>query len=149
LLRHQLLKGRVKKLAFVKRGGASWPLPLYGLAVMTAAECAVHDRSEAELSLITPEEEPLGIFGKTASDAIRRLFEESRVTLQTSSYGVPERAGWLDITPGGQRLPVDRIVTEPRVVGPRVRGIACEQRRVHPDRRPWPSRRTRRCVRRG
>ncbi len=35
-------------------------------------------------------------------------------------------AGWLDITPGGQRLRVDRIVTEPRLVGPRLRGIACE-----------------------
>ncbi len=126
LLLHELLEGRVNKLAFVKPGGASWPLPLYDLALMTAAECAAHDRSEAELSLITPEEEPLGIFGKTASDAIRRLLEESRVTLHTSSYGVPGHAGWLDITPGDKRLPVDRIVTEPRLVGPRLRGIACE-----------------------
>jgi sulfide:quinone oxidoreductase len=126
LLLHQLLERRVNKLAFVKPGGASWPLPLYDLALMTAAECAAHDRSEAELSLITPEEEPLGIFSKTASDAIRRLLEESRVTLHTSSYGVPGHAGWLDITPGDKRLPVDRIVTEPRLVGPRLRGIACE-----------------------
>ncbi|MGZ4332515.1 MAG: FAD-dependent oxidoreductase [Solirubrobacteraceae bacterium] len=126
LLLHQLLEGRVNKLAFVKPDGASWPLPLYDLALLTATECAAHDRSGVELSLVTPEEEPLGIFGKTASDAIRRLFEESRVTLHTSSYAVQGRAGWLDITPGGQRLPVDRIVTEPRLVGPRLRGIACE-----------------------
>ncbi len=126
LLLHQLLEGRIKKIAFVKPGGTSWPLPLYDLALMTAADCAAHDRSEVELSLTTPEEEPLGIFGRTASDAIRRLFEESRVTLHTSSYGVPGRAGWLGIAPGGQQLPVDRIVTEPRLVGPRLRGIACE-----------------------
>ena len=63
LLLHQLREGRVDKLAFVRPAGASWPLPLYDLALMTAADCAAHNRSEVELSLITPEEEPLGIFG--------------------------------------------------------------------------------------
>src|SRR5699024_8276736 len=33
--------------------------------------------------------------------------------------------GWLDISPGARRLPVDRIVTEPRLVGPRLRGVPC------------------------
>ena len=69
--------GRVKRLAFVKPAGASWPLPLYDLALMTAAECAAEDRSQVELSLVTPEEEPLGIFGNAASTAVRRVLEES------------------------------------------------------------------------
>jgi len=129
LLLHQLLEGRVNKLAFVKPAGACWPLPLYDLALMTAAECATHERSGVELSLITPEEEPLGIFGNTASAAVRRLLEESGVTLHTSSYGAPDRAGWLDITPGDRRIRVDRIVTEPRLVGPRLRGIPCDHDR--------------------
>ena len=60
LLLHQLHEGRVTRLAFVKPAGASWPLPLYDLALMTAAECAAHDLSDVELSLITPEDEPLG-----------------------------------------------------------------------------------------
>jgi sulfide:quinone oxidoreductase len=122
-LLHQLREGKVDKVAFVKPGGASWPLPLYDLALMTAADCAAHDRSGVELSLITPEEEPLGIFGNTASVAIRRLLAESRVTLHTSSYGVPSSAGWLDISPGDRSLAADRIVTEPRLVGPSLRGI--------------------------
>ena len=37
LLLHQLREGRVDKLAFVKPTGPSWPLPLYDLALMTAA----------------------------------------------------------------------------------------------------------------
>jgi hypothetical protein len=90
---------------------------------MTAAECAAHDLSQVELSLITPEEEPLGIFGSPASAAIRRLLNDSGVTLHTSSYGVPSGTGWLDIAPGGRRLPADRIVTQPRLIGPRLRGI--------------------------
>jgi sulfide:quinone oxidoreductase len=123
LLLQRLREGRVTKLAFVRPAGASWPLLLYDLALMTAVECAAHDLTEVELSLITPEAEPLGIFGNPASAAIRRLLDDSGVTLQTSSYGTPSGAGWLDISPGDRRLSVDRIVTEPRLSGPRLRGI--------------------------
>ena len=123
LLLHQLREGRISKLAFVKPSGASWPLPLYDLALMTAAKCAAHDLSEVELSLITPEEEPLGIFGNPASAAIRRLLDDSGITLHTSSYGLPSAPGWLDIAPGDRRMSVDRVVTEPRLVGPRLRGV--------------------------
>lgn len=126
LLSH-LRNGQINRVAFVKPGGVSWPLPLYDLALTTAAECAAHDRSEVELSLITPEEEPLEIFGNTASAAIRRLLEDNGVTLHTSSYGSPSRTGWLDISPGERGMPVDRVVTEPRLVGPRLRGVPCER----------------------
>ena len=71
LLLHQLREGRVDRLAFVKPAGPTWPLPLYDLALLTAADCAAHGRSEVELSLVTPEQEPLGIFGSPASAAIR------------------------------------------------------------------------------
>jgi sulfide:quinone oxidoreductase len=123
LLLHQLREGRITDLAFVKPAGPSWPLPLYDLALMTASECAARGLSDAELSLITPEEAPLGIFGNPASAAIGRLLDDSGVTLHTSSYGVPDAPGWLAISPGGRGLPVDRIVTQPRLVGPRLRGI--------------------------
>jgi sulfide:quinone oxidoreductase len=123
LLLHQLREGRIDKLAFVKPAGASWPLPLYDLALMTAADCAAHNRSGVELSLITPEEEPLGMFGTAASAAIRRLLDESGVTLHTGSYGVPNPPGRLDVSPGDRSLAVDRIVTVPRLVGPSLRGI--------------------------
>jgi sulfide:quinone oxidoreductase len=123
LLLHQLREGRVDKLAFVRPAGASWPLPLYDLALMTAADCAAHDRTDVELSLITPEEEPLGVFGNRASAAIRRLLDDSGVALHTGSYGVPNPPGRLDVTPGDRSLAVDRIVTVPRLAGPSLRGI--------------------------
>jgi len=125
LLLHQVREGRIDKLGFVKPAGASWPLPLYDLALMTAAECVAHDRSGVELSLITSEEEPLGIFGTPASTAIRTLLDESGVSLHTGSYGVPGSPGRLDISPGDLSVAVDRIVTEPRLVGPSLRGIPC------------------------
>jgi sulfide:quinone oxidoreductase len=127
LLLHRLRQGRVNRLAFVKPAGASWPLPLYDLALMTAADCAAHGRSRVALSLITPEEQPLGVFGNRASAAIRQLLEEHRVALHTSSYGVPSCRGTVDVSPGEWCLPVDRVVTLPRLVGPRLRGIPCER----------------------
>jgi sulfide:quinone oxidoreductase len=90
---------------------------------MTASECAAREVTGVELSLVTPEEEPLGIFGNPTSAAIRRLLHDSGVMVHTSSYGVPRGLGWLDISPGDRRLSVDRIVTQPRLVGPRLRGV--------------------------
>ena len=85
LLLQRLREGRVNRLAFVKPAGPSWPLPLYDLALMTAADCAAHDRPEIKLSLITPEAEPLAIFGAQASAAVRELLEQAGVALHTSS----------------------------------------------------------------
>ncbi len=111
LLLHQLLEGRIRDVAFVKPGGASWPLPLYDLALSTAARCAIHDRNDVRLSLVTPENAPLEIFGTAASAATRGLLDDNGVTLVTGSWGTPTRPGWLDIAPGERGLRVDRIVT--------------------------------------
>jgi sulfide:quinone oxidoreductase len=123
LLLHRLREGRIDKLAFVKPTGTSWPLPLYDLALMTAA--AARHRRGAVLTLVTPEEAPLGIFGDPASAAVATLLAEHGITLHTSSIGLPGRPGELEIRPGDRRLSVDRIVTEPRLIGPRLRGIPC------------------------
>ena len=123
LLLKDLHEGRIRKLAFVKPAGTTWPLPLYDLALMTAAACSARESDELELSLITPEEHPLGIFGSTASAATRQLLDNAAVTLHTASYGVPSRPGWLDISPGGRKMRVDRVVTEPRLAGPQPRGV--------------------------
>jgi sulfide:quinone oxidoreductase len=126
LLLDHIAHGRVRKLAFVKPAGPSWPLPLYDLALTTAAELAVHGRGGTDLHLVTPEEEPLGVFGRRASEVVRGLLEESGVTLHTASYCEPRAAGWLDVSPGDRRIEVDRVVTEPRLAGPRVRGLPCD-----------------------
>jgi sulfide:quinone oxidoreductase len=124
LLLGDMRDGRLDKLAFVRPAGVSWPLPLYDLALQTAADCASHGRSaQVELNLITAEPEPLGIFGPRASAAIRALLHEAGVMLHTSSSGVSARPGWLEISPGHRRMRADRIVTEARLVGPRMDGV--------------------------
>jgi sulfide:quinone oxidoreductase len=100
-------------------------MPLYDLALITAAERGADDRDGVELSLITPEEQPLELFGRRVSAAVRQLLRDRGVALHACSYGVPGRRGWLEISPGERGLAVDRIVTVPRLLGPRLRGIPC------------------------
>jgi sulfide:quinone oxidoreductase len=123
-LLRQLVDGRVNSVAFVKPGGASWPLPLYELALATAARCDSRG-ARAELCLVTPETGPLEIFGALASAKLRAALEESGVRLYTSSHGAPSRPGRLYISPGNHRIEVDRIVTIPRLVGPALPGVPC------------------------
>lgn len=80
LLLHRVHEGRVNRLAFLKPAGPSWPLPLYDLALLTAADCAAHGRSDVELSLVTPEEEPLGLFGPLRSDISGGAGDDSTIS---------------------------------------------------------------------
>lgn len=119
----QLAQGDASRLVFVKPPGSSWPLPLYDLALMTASHCAARGRSDIELLLLTPEEEPLAVFGRSVSAAVRDLLERVGVALHTNSYARPAREGWLDVVPGHRRIRAERIVTQPRLVGRRIRGV--------------------------
>jgi sulfide:quinone oxidoreductase len=123
LLLQRLREGLVKKVAFVKPAGASWLLPLYDLALLTASDCAVNGVSGVELALITPEERPLAAFGHRISDAVRELFRQSGVKLHTRSYAVSSPPRALRLVPGEHRVAVDRVVTLPRLIGRRVPGV--------------------------
>jgi sulfide:quinone oxidoreductase len=123
LLLRRLRDGTVRRVAFVRPPGPTWPLPLYDLAFMTATDCAAHGCADAQLSLVTPESEPLGVFGAGASAEVRRLLGRHGIALHTASYGEPGPGDTVEIRPGHRRLPVDRIVTLPRLTGPRLRGI--------------------------
>ena len=65
--------GYLKHIAFVVPSGSSWPLPLYELALMTAAEVRGMGIDDVQVSLISTEPAPLRIFGTGASDTVAAL----------------------------------------------------------------------------
>src|SRR5918994_887088 len=69
----ELGERRIRRVAFAVPPAASWPLPLYELALMTAAHVTELGLRKVELSLVTPEAEPLELFGSAASGAVREL----------------------------------------------------------------------------
>jgi sulfide:quinone oxidoreductase len=121
-LLRQLEERRIRRVAFAVPAGASWPLPLYELALMTAAHVARRALRRVELSLVTPEEEPLELFGPAAAKAVRELLADRRVTLRTGRYPAEVREGELLITPAGS-VAADRVVSLPRLRGPFLPGL--------------------------
>lgn len=112
----------VHSIALVSPQPMPWPLPIYELALMTARR-AYDMQNDLSITIATPEETPLAIFGAAVSDAVRRLLEEHRITIITSAHcGVPA-PGRVAIHPSGRTLQVDRVVALPRLVGPSTPGV--------------------------
>lgn len=107
--------GRVRRLVFALPSGAGWPLPIYELALLTAAEVEGQGVG-TRVVLVTPESDPLGLFGRAASTAVRELLEERGVELVTQTYPVAVEQGGLAVRPGGL-LAADRVVALARSEG--------------------------------
>jgi sulfide:quinone oxidoreductase len=118
----ELAAGDVRRVAFAVPWGAVWSLPLFELALMTAAHLRTQQIEGAELTLVTPDEEPLQLFGPASSEAVGELLDERGVTLLTGSHPAEFADGELRLVPQGA-IEVDRVVALPRLRGPRLDGL--------------------------
>jgi len=107
--------GRVRSVVFAVPSGTAWPLPLYELALMTAARAEAKDVA-VRFAVVTAESAPLVIFGNKASDAVAALLEERDIELRTSTVPVAFQDGALSVAPSGS-LEADRVVALPQLRG--------------------------------
>jgi len=114
--------GYVKSLAFVAPPRLPWQLPLYELALMTAARAYDMD-IELAVTIVTPEATPLAIFGATASNAVSERLQRAGIATINSAYAEVPSVGEVVINPGDRRVHVERVVALPELYGPPVRGI--------------------------
>jgi sulfide:quinone oxidoreductase len=114
--------GYVHSIAFVAPTAMPWPLPIYELALMTAQR-AYDMQSDLSISIATPENEPLAIFGSAVSEAVARLLEENGIALITSAHCAISEPGRVSIHPGTRTLHVDRVVALPQLFGPSTPGV--------------------------
>jgi sulfide:quinone oxidoreductase len=117
-----VLAGRARRIAFAVPAGAVWPLPLYELALLTAADAAKHRLEDVELVLATPEAAPLQAFGEAASIEVRRLLEEHGVRLLCGANPLSFRDGVLRLEPD-RELESDYVIAAPRLHGPWLDGL--------------------------
>jgi sulfide:quinone oxidoreductase len=103
--------------------GPTWPLPVYELALMTAERAYASGLDDVEVTVVTPEPEPLTAFGEGASRAVAELLERSRVRLLAGSHAEVPAPRRLVVRPGGVQLEPGRIVALPRLQGPAIRGL--------------------------
>ena len=119
-------EGYAKRIAMVIPPGAVWPLPAYELALMTAGEAKAMGQEDIEVTVVTPEREPLTLFGERAAMALAEELRWAKVQLVTGAVAGRDERG-LVLEPSGDRLDVERVFAVPRIVGPSLPGLESDE----------------------
>jgi sulfide:quinone oxidoreductase len=117
-----LRDGKLRRVAFVVPPATTWTLPLYELALQTAA--AVSGTS-AELTFVTPEPAPVAAFGPDAGEVVAALLQEQGVALHTGVRVEAFTDGQVAMGLEGS-VRADRVIALPRLLGPAPRGVRCD-----------------------
>jgi sulfide:quinone oxidoreductase len=116
------LAGRVRSIGFALPTLAAWPMPLYELALMAQSRLSDAGAGSTRLTLVTPENTPLTVFGRKASESISELLAVRGVAVRARTTPVAFRDGFLELVPGGA-LAVDQVVALPILVGRAIDGL--------------------------
>jgi sulfide:quinone oxidoreductase len=117
--------GYAGAIAFVVPPGLTWPLPLYELALMTAERAHSLNR-DAELTFVTPEDEPLGLFGREAAESVAQSLADAGIRV-VARVSVREVVNGEVVADSGEVVArAQRIVALPRLEGPGVPGLAAD-----------------------
>ncbi|MBS1676983.1 MAG: NAD(P)/FAD-dependent oxidoreductase [Actinobacteria bacterium] len=117
----EIREGGTRRVAFTMPSVESWALPLYELALLARAEL---DRTgdDAELTIVTPEDAPLQVFGRGVAEGMAELLAERRIEVRTGTHPVRFEHGALETVPAGS-IPFDRVISLPKLEGRRIRGV--------------------------
>jgi sulfide:quinone oxidoreductase len=122
----ELEQGTTRRVAFVVPPGRTWPLPLYELALMTAARVRRMGVDDAELTLVTPEDAPLGLFHGDGSRAVAQRLARAGIAFVGTTYARDYDGETLALTPGERTLEAQRVVALPLLRGPSIDGVPCD-----------------------
>jgi sulfide:quinone oxidoreductase len=118
----ELAAGAIRRLVFAVPSRDAWSLPVYELALLSAAHAAKHSVA-VEIVVVTPEAAPLAVFGTQASRLVGEVLAERAIRFVGGS--LPR-----GVRPDGSLalrfdLPVeaDRVVAVPELRGPGIKGI--------------------------
>jgi sulfide:quinone oxidoreductase len=114
--------GYIHRLAFIAPTPMAWPLPIYELALMTARR-AYDMNVDVSITLATPEDAPLAVFGSEASRAVGQVLEENGILFIPSAHCETPGPGEVSVNAGSRRLHVDRVVALPELFGPSTPGV--------------------------
>ena len=120
----ELRAGAISTVAFAAPAGVTWTLPLYELALLTAREIDRHALT-ASVTIVTPEREPLEVFGPEVSTAISSLLGDRGVHLERSAHAHAVTRSGIELLYGGI-VPADRVIAIPRLAGRRMSGLPAD-----------------------
>jgi sulfide:quinone oxidoreductase len=122
----RLRRGELRHLVFTMPGGLGWALPAYELALLAATEMRRAGVSGTRLTIVTPEDSPLLIFGRRASDQVAELLAAQGIEVITGTTPVKYEHGLLSIVPG-KEIEADAAIALPRLEGRHIEGLPYDQ----------------------
>ncbi len=118
----RLREGRLRRLVFTMPGGHGWALPAYELALFAATELERSGNGGTRLTIVTPEDAPLQIFGRRAAEQVAELLAQHGIEVLTGTHPVRYDNGALAVVPGGE-IEADAVVSLPRLEGRHIEGL--------------------------
>jgi sulfide:quinone oxidoreductase len=116
-----------RRIAFVVPSHITWALPIYELALMTQRRALELRLGDVGLTVVTPEQSPLAIFGPAASAAVGQLLAARGIEVQTGTWARAVEDGELILTPGDRRLEAAEVVALPETEGPAIAGLPMDE----------------------
>jgi sulfide:quinone oxidoreductase len=110
------------RVAFAAPAGATWPLPLYELALLSAAALRERGVTDPDLTVVTAEERPLAALGAEAADAVLAALDGAGIDVVTGAAADAAVEGALRLR-DGRVVGADVVVALPVVEGPRIAGL--------------------------
>lgn len=100
--------GAVSRLAFAVPGRVQWSLPLYELALMTAAYASARGLG-IRIEFVTPEARPMALFGARVGDRLAQLLEDAGIRFRARSLPVASTPAHL-LLASRPAIAADRVV---------------------------------------
>ncbi|HEX6688617.1 MAG TPA: FAD-dependent oxidoreductase [Solirubrobacterales bacterium] len=121
----KLRRGVLRDLVFTMPSGNSWGLPLYELALLASSVLAKSGIEDARLTVVTPEDAPLELFGRAVGEQMAGLLDERGIAVVSGVHPVAFEDGCLRIAPG-EPIETEAVVSLPRLEGRRLDGLPAD-----------------------
>jgi len=118
----QIRVGSVRRIVFAAPAVVAWLLPLYELALFTAAWARANKISRLRITLVTYEDRPLEAFGPAASEAVGDLLGGASIELIAGRTAVTFDGRRVQMQSGGA-LAADAVISLPGLEGPAIDGL--------------------------
>ncbi len=122
----KLRAGALRDVVFTMPGGNTWALPLYELALLASSVLTKSGIEDARLTVATPEEAPLGLFGRAVAEQMAELLDQHGIRLLTGVHPVSYEDGQLKLAPG-EPVETEAVVSLPRLEGRRIDGLIADE----------------------
>jgi sulfide:quinone oxidoreductase len=126
-LLRDLEEGYSQRLAIVIPPGPGWPLPAYELALLISSDARGMGMAP-EITLVTPEQAPLAIFGRRAVELVSDELKQAGVQVELGAYaeldtGPPSA---IVLRPSGRRIEGGRVLALPHLRGRAPEGVPAD-----------------------